>query len=80
MAGVPEADAEVAAPAAAGLAGVEDELMGVPNLSTPSLAADMIADPSSDASKRLVDAVEDVPRFPRPRPCETDVEEEAGIV
>lgn len=46
------------------------ELIGVPNRSTPSLAAEMMADPSMVGSKR-VEAPMDAAAVPRPRPCET---------
>ena len=41
---------------------------GVPNRSTPSLAAEMMADPSIEGSKR--EGMD--PALLRPRPCETD--------
>ncbi len=42
--------------------------LGFPKRSTPSLAADMMAEPSMDASNR--EGMDPVPL--RPRPCETD--------
>jgi hypothetical protein len=81
--GVVTGDTEVPALLAVGLTGVADELMGVPSLSTPSLAAEKSADPSVDASNRLgrFDAeTAEVLRFASPRPCETDADEEVDDV
>lgn len=56
-------------------------LDGVPNRSTPSLAAEMRADPSMDGSKRVgrFEALMDA-AAPSPRPWETELDERAGVV
>lgn len=43
--------------------------LGFPKRSTPSLAADMMADPSMEASNR---EGMDAAALPRPRPCDTE--------
>lgn len=45
-----------------------EDRLGFPKRSTPSLAAEMMADPSIEASKR--DGIEGA--LLRPKPCETD--------
>lgn len=54
--------------------------LGLPKRSTPSLAADMMADPSMDGSKREddppIDAAADVLKFPSPKPWDTEPDDE----
>ena len=52
----------------------------LPKRSTPSFAAEMMADPSMDGSKREddppIDAAADVLNVPRPRPWDTEPDDE----